>query len=596
MSRLPAAASEGFSGLAEACGRLVHPSVTDTSERGRQRRLLGVALAGPFLVSAAFAQVLAPVAGVPVALAAICMCFVIGWTVAVAVAQSGSRSVAGPALLVAAVAPLALLVPLAGGPSSPLFLSFVPLLLEPVFVARTRFALVGGALAAAAAIIMGVLLPLIHGMAVDAPAAWFWLVPLAYAGTLWLRRAAFLPEVEAASPRTTSFLADRYPAVTMRLSPNGEVSECSAQAHSVLTLDPQFLLGAGLLDRVHVADRIAYLAAVADMREGAAYRSVELRLRLPADADSQPGHGYRPFVLEFVSDEVGEDGFAVILRENTTVARLREELDAARGCAETEKIRFLATVSHELRTPLNTIIGFSDMLLCGMAGPFGNERQREYTGLVRESGEHLLAVVNAILDVAKLESGTYPIVREHFRMLEAVETSKAIMSYQAAAKGVELECRVDETVGEVHADKRALQQILINLLSNAVKFTPAGGTVTVKVERQAEGVRLSVSDTGIGIAEEDLPRIGKPFVQVLNDYTRQYEGTGLGLSLVRGLVELHGGSMAVESAPGMGTSVEITIPFEDCTGSKDRHDAEILTISPSGKPRRKANEAFRQSA
>ena len=574
----------------------MHPSVTDEIERGRQRRLLGVALAGPFLVSAALAQALAPVGGVSVALAAICMCFVIGWTAAVAVAHSGSRSVAGPALLAGAVPPLALLVPLAGGPSSPFFLSFVPLLLEPLFVARTRYALVGGAVAAVTAFVLGSSISWTYGMAVDAPAAWFWLVPLVYAATLWLRREALFPAAEVSLPESDPFLSECYPAVTMRLSANADVVECSPQAHSMLKLDPQFLLGTGLLDRVHVADRIAYLAAVADIREGGMYRMVELRLRLPTDATSQPGHIYRPFVLEFVREQTDGGDFVAILRENSAVARLREELDAARGCAETEKIRFLATVSHELRTPLNTIIGFSDMLLCGMAGPFGNERQREYTSLVRESGEHLLTVVNAILDAAKLESGTYPIVRENFRMQDAVETSKAIMSYQAAAKGVELESRVDETVGEVHADKRALQQILINLLSNAVKFTPAGGNVTVQAERHADGIKLSVSDTGIGIAEEDLPRIGKPFVQVLNDYTRQYEGTGLGLSLVRGLVELHGGSMAVESAPGLGTSVEITIPFEDCTGSKDRHDAEILTISPSGKTRRKANEAFRQSA
>ena len=239
-------------------------------------------------------------------------------------------------------------------------------------------------------------------MAVDAPAAWFWLVPLVYAATLWLRREALFPAAEVPLPRSGPFLAECYPAVTMRLSANADVVECSPQAHSMLKLDPQFLLGTGLLDRVHVADRIAYLAAVADIREGGMYRMVELRLRLPTDATSQPGHIYRPFVLEFVREQTDGGDFVAILRENSAVARLREELDAARGCAETEKIRFLATVSHELRTPLNTIIGFSDMLLCGMAGPFGNERQREYTALVRESGEHLLTVVNAILDAAAL--------------------------------------------------------------------------------------------------------------------------------------------------------------------------------------------------
>jgi len=281
-----------------------------------------------------------------------------------------------------------------------------------------------------------------------------------------------------------------------------------------------------------------------------------------------------------------------ILRDDAETDRLRMELRESGERAEFGKARFLATVSHELRTPLNTIIGFSDMLLHDMLGPLRNDRQREYVALVRESGEHLLAIVNSILDVARIESGTYPIAPEVFRFEDAVETSAAIVSYQAKSKSIDIGVDIERPVGEIVADRRALQQILINLLSNAVKFTPQGGRVTVTAGRAAGRLTLSISDTGIGIASEDLPRLGMPFVQVLNDHTRQHEGTGLGLSVVAGPVELQSGSMTIDSAPGMGTVVTISLPLIERT----RTGTVVPVTAAAGNTRKKSDATFRQSA
>jgi cell cycle sensor histidine kinase DivJ len=213
-----------------------------------------------------------------------------------------------------------------------------------------------------------------------------------------------------------------------------------------------------------------------------------------------------------------------------------------------------------LRTPLNSIIGFSDMMLHGMAGGFADPRQREYVGLVRESGNHLLSVVNSILDMSRMEAGGYATNPEPFRFSEAVDMCQAMLTQQASAKKLDLRTDVAAEIGEIYADKRAVKQILINLVSNAIKFTPEGGTVSIGAKRVGSRVHFWVSDTGIGMGADDLARIGEPFVQIRSDLTRYCEGAGLGLSLVKGLVALHSGTMSIESEPGLGTKVTVSLP------------------------------------
>ncbi|RST83841.1 HAMP domain-containing histidine kinase [Aquibium carbonis] len=596
MSRLPTGTSEGCSRLGQACGRLVHPSIADAGERELHRRLLAVALAGPLVIGGAFAQVLFPAVSLPMALAAICIVFVVGWTAAVAIAQTGSRAIAAPLLLAFAAAPVAVVIHLGGGVNSPLFLAWLPLVIEPWFALRSRSALRAGLAAMAAAIGGAIALSLLWPDAVQPAAASHWLLPIAYGMTLWLRRGAF-SDVDESAPSEAALppLEAILPGVVLRLTRAGDVVDCSDRSRTLLRLEPEFLHGAGLMERIHVADRIAWLTALADLRDGADLRQVELRLRLPADGQRRDG-GYHSFAVDLMGQGRADAGFVALLRDNAAHADLREALADANHRAEIGKARFLATVSHELRTPLNAIIGFSDMLASGMAGPLASDRQRDYVGLVRESGEHLLAIVNSILDVARIESGTYPILPETFRLADAVDTSLSMVSCQAKTKDVTLVRDIDAAKGDLFADRRAIQQILINLLSNAVKFTPQGGRVILTAASDARRVTLTVADTGIGISADDLARIGRPFVQVLNDYTRQYEGTGLGLSLVKGLVELQAGSMTIDSAPGEGTLVTVTLPIRTPPRQQDMFDAEIVAIPPAAKPRTSADEALRQSA
>jgi cell cycle sensor histidine kinase DivJ len=311
---------------------------------------------------------------------------------------------------------------------------------------------------------------------------------------------------------------------------------------------------------------------------------------------------YRPFQLELVRAEEQQETFTLLLRENDEIAELRDELAAANeaaASAEVAKGRFLAVVSHELRTPLNAIIGFSDMLLHEMFGGFKDPRQKEYVGLVRDSGQHLLAVVTSILDVSRIEAGAYATEPEPFRFIEAVEMCQSMMQLQANAKNIDLQAQIAPDAGEINADRRAVQQILINLVSNAVKFTPDGGDVVVGAKRIGSRLHFWVSDTGIGIAEEDFENLGKPFMQIQNDYTRRFEGTGLGLSLVKGLVALHDGTMSIESMLGEGTTVTISLPVSGPKGrSRDKNGGvlAIPAVKAKGDAKGDRNGSLRKTA
>ncbi|MCW2286342.1 signal transduction histidine kinase [Rhodoblastus acidophilus] len=246
--------------------------------------------------------------------------------------------------------------------------------------------------------------------------------------------------------------------------------------------------------------------------------------------------------------------------------------------------RLLANVSHELRTPLNAIIGFSEMLANVDLSPRDPEQQREYARIINASGQHLLSVVNTILDMSKIESGVFAIEPEHFDLAALIDFSCDLVKLKAQEKRIELLAACAPRTGEIVADKRACKQILLNLLSNAVKFTPEGGRVTVSSRREGESVVINVADNGIGVTPAELQRLGDPFYQARATYDRPYEGAGLGLSIVRGLVALHGGAISFASAPNEGASVTVRLPF-DCREAQraDALSARIETVSrPEG--------------
>ena len=253
------------------------------------------------------------------------------------------------------------------------------------------------------------------------------------------------------------------------------------------------------------------------------------------------------------------------VRREYVAMRLREraELEARRARDQAEaatqaKSEFLANMSHELRTPLNAIIGFSEVLDERMFGDM-NEKQAEYVRDIHDSGRHLLSLINDILDLSKVEAGRMELDVTTFDLPSAIDNALTLVRERASRHGVALGCDVDPGLGEFRGDERKFKQIMLNLLSNAVKFTPDGGRITVSARPKSPLVEVAVEDTGIGIAREDLPRVFEEFRQVGNASARKAEGTGLGLALTKRLVELHGGSIHVESALGRGSTLTFTL-------------------------------------
>ncbi|MGH6862154.1 MAG: PAS domain-containing sensor histidine kinase, partial [Phyllobacterium sp.] len=408
--------------------------------------------------------------------------------------------------------------------------------LEAWFIYRMGQSLRLPALVTLAVLGFLLVLSLLHGQTV-ALSPLTLLATFGYAATLVVRTATAIM-AGAALQRRDDRVADLESAVegvVIGLGTDGLMTALSANACDQFGIARNLLIGTPLFERVHVADRVQYLGLLADMKSGAASATAQVKLRCVAPAQTA-GHAhsvrFATYRLRAVPQSQGE-GFLVVATDISQAVADRHALAGALRDVETAEItksRFLSSVSHELRTPLNSIIGFSDILLQEICGKLPDGRQREYVELVHRSGNHLLSVVNAILDVSKIEAGTYPIVAEAFAFKEAVAMVHDMMAHQAAQKSVTLCDRVSPRIGSVVADSRAVHQVLINLVSNAVKFTEAGGVVTIDAQVEDDVLVFSVSDTGIGIAEADLKTLGQPFRQVQNDYTRLQEGTGLGLA------------------------------------------------------------------
>ena len=243
----------------------------------------------------------------------------------------------------------------------------------------------------------------------------------------------------------------------------------------------------------------------------------------------------------------------VELAENYEQEKIRAEE------ANQSKSEFLANMSHELRTPLNAINGFSDIMKKELFGPLGDPRYSEYVNDILFSGQHLLSLINDILDMSKIEAGKMTLNTEALQMSDMI--SQVIRIVRGRAEENRLKLIYDDiALPEIEADPRAVKQILLNLATNAIKFTPEGGVVTIAVEPKSAGLIIRVTDTGIGISQEDITRLAQPFEQIDSQHSRQHEGTGLGLALSKSLVELHGGNFTIESVVGQGTTVIFTLP------------------------------------
>ncbi len=283
----------------------------------------------------------------------------------------------------------------------------------------------------------------------------------------------------------------------------------------------------------------------------------------------------------------GSDGRLIgVLRDATQQQAHEAELESAREEAEAlnaGKSRFLANMSHELRTPLNAIMGFSDVMRSKLFGEL-QPKYAEYAEMIHDAGRHLLELINDVLDISKIEAERYELGLEPFDAREAISSALRLTRLQADGAGVSLRGLLPPRPLDVEADRRAIKQIVLNLVSNALKFTPRGGSVTVAVQGYGRDLEIVVSDTGVGIAEADLERLGRPFEQA-GDAAQKIRGTGLGLSLVRAFAELHGGAMSIESRLGEGTSVSVRLPvLTPPAVSEDppRTGAKIIAFNPKG--------------
>ena len=418
-------------------------------------------------------------------------------------------------------------------------------------------------------------------MAFGVASAMLYAAGLAFGAESLARTSASLLNVEEDRYR---LLARHMSDVISRHRRNGAVQFISPAVEAMLGAPVSRLLGHGLFDRVHVADRPAYLTALSEAARGGDGHSVEFRLR-------RDGRGN---AVDFIWVEMrcrpldrvpSPDAEVVAVMRDVTERKLQqqalEEVRAAAEQADAAKTRFLATMSHELRTPLNAVIGFSEMIIQEDVLMLDAARRKEYAQLINDSGQHLLSVVNGILDMSKMESGTFELAPEPFLPRAALVNCCNLLALKAREGGIDLVTRAPDDLPGMTGDPLAFKQIVLNLVSNAIKFTERGGTVTAAASVEGAQLVLRICDTGVGIAAEDLKRIGDPFFQAGKTYQRRHEGTGLGLSIVKSLVALHGGEIHLQSRVGEGTTVTVALPLSYTPPAVREPASNIATLTPA---------------
>ena len=345
-------------------------------------------------------------------------------------------------------------------------------------------------------------------------------------------------------------------------TPDGRCLFVSSAVQRLLGWTPEEYVAIAAEDLVPAEDFTEIVRVSAELAEGErAVATSKYRMR------HKDGHSvwFESKLRPIWNEETGElVEIITVARDITARIAVEEQLIAARHKAEAAnqaKSRFLANMSHELRTPLNAVIGFSDLIRNEMYGPVGSDRYIEYASLIHESGTLLLDLISDILDMAKIEAGKYELVYESVYVNELAQSMIDLVNTRARDGGVTIERFLLEEDQFIRVDRRALKQIILNLLSNAIKFTPKDGTVTVSVAVCDDEAAFIIEDTGVGIREEDLERVTRPFEQVADDPSTAHNGSGLGLALVQSLIELHGGALRIDSEMSVGTKVTVTLPL-----------------------------------
>jgi cell cycle sensor histidine kinase DivJ len=470
------------------------------------------------------------------------------------------------------------LVSITGGMSSPLIVWFVLVPAEAA-LAGGRPAVMRAAAAAALALLAVAAIEALHELPVSRLALPVWQV---YAGSALaaVLQSAFVAAAAQDRQRAADkaaaegaamyrFLADNAMDLITRHGADGRIRFASPAARNLLGRAPEALQGVAPSALVHPDDLKTLQSAFVEASYFGRAAAAEVRLKRADGAYVWTEMRCRP-----ARPVEGKAADIVAVTRDISERKAHErDLIDARDMAEQAnkaKSRFLANMSHELRTPLNAIIGFSEVMTHEMFGPVGAPRYLEYSRLIHESGGHLLELINGILDMSKIEAGKFDLSEENFDLEDVAGQALRFVKIPADRKGVGLAMTVPTECRHVFADKRAVKQILVNLLTNAVKFTPRGGTVTLAVARGDMGIEIAVADTGVGIAEDDLKRLGQPFEQAEGAHVRTQEGTGLGLALVKALAAMHGGEARIESRLGEGTRVAVRLPYAAVTETGER--------------------------
>ena len=344
----------------------------------------------------------------------------------------------------------------------------------------------------------------------------------------------------------------------------GKTLFVGANCRAITGTSAAALHNSGYLEKVHLQDRVIFLKALSDAAHTGHDQMCEIRMRYKG-AEQQI---WKTLEVVLRPQKSKTNRFLGIVSTANDVSErnaLRANLAAAEEKIEKSAIaqrKFLATIGHELRSPLSAIIGFSEIMNKDMFDGLENKTHREYVGLIQNSGQHLLHVVNDMLDMTRIESGKYELNLSTFDLVSVSDATLNMLRPLAVKNATRIACDVSANLPKMKADKNACQQILINLVSNAIKFSPDDGIVSISARQHGRSIRIQVKDNGIGIAPSFMPLLGQPFEQADKKLSRKFEGSGLGVSVVKGLVDLHGGKIDFDSKEGKGTTVTLTLPIQ----------------------------------
>lgn len=470
------------------------------------------------------------------------------------------------------------------------WLALVPL--EAALSGRARIALAGAVLALAAllAIELATVLALLPATSVSAlvsakVALAAQIGAVAYGGIV----AAGVVRIQRGSRRELEASRERYRLIAenandlvTRHDASGSTVFASLASAAIVGVDPGRLVAIGFEAVLHPDDRPRYRASLQHSLATGQPVSEEYAIEKPS-ADGT----LMPLWLEMRCQPVrtadGVPSIVAVTRDITVRRAEAVELARARDEAQTAsraKTAFLATISHELRTPLNAIIGFSDLLQRNLAREERSDQLADHARVIHESGEHLFSLVQDLLDVSKIESGKFGLDPEAVSLAEIARTAVEALLPIADAKHITLDVQIAPALPDLYADRRATRQILLNLVANAVKFTPDHGRVEIAARALGDRMEIAVTDTGIGVSAEHIDHIGQPFYRVETSYARRTDGAGLGLSIVRGLVELHGGVLEIASEQGRGSRFTLTLPIDTGSGDETIAAAEASRPAP----------------